>query len=349
MEITREQFEQQRRPRFGTANPERMQLPFWEWMIRAGKIPAEELARPLGKYGLVMRNGVLKSWYGPCRARDFFKVPVDRKDGPIWTFSRDGASRTELPDGRLVCIAGEHEDSYDPDFYIYNDVVVFTPKGSIEIYGYPKEVFPPTDSHTATLAGDRIIVIGCLGYPDDRRSGQTPVYSVDLSDYHISEMHTSGALPGWISKHEASLDQNGTITIRGGQIDLAERRCLRRNFEDYALDIQSREWHRLTNRNWKQFSVFPEKPGFFPLEHDPELEVLLPRSIDHSVSATDDEDFNWIRILVWDVSVSLYKSVFTIDVVVEGELADDLVRRMVEEIHANVEAAIKQPCELEQV
>ena len=34
MEITREQFDQQWRPRFGLANPERMQLAFWEWMIR---------------------------------------------------------------------------------------------------------------------------------------------------------------------------------------------------------------------------------------------------------------------------------------------------------------------------
>ena len=34
MEITRKNFESGRQRRFGTANPERMQLAFWEWMIR---------------------------------------------------------------------------------------------------------------------------------------------------------------------------------------------------------------------------------------------------------------------------------------------------------------------------
>ena len=36
-EISRELFDQQRRPRFGNANPERMTLAFWEWMIRGGE------------------------------------------------------------------------------------------------------------------------------------------------------------------------------------------------------------------------------------------------------------------------------------------------------------------------
>jgi len=56
-----------------------------------------------------------------------------------------------LPDGREVLIAGEHEDYYDPDFFIYNDVVVRAPDGKFAIYGYSKEAFPPTDFHTATL------------------------------------------------------------------------------------------------------------------------------------------------------------------------------------------------------
>ena len=38
-----------------------------------------------------------------------------------------GRSTVWLPDGRVVLIAGEHEDSYDPDFCIYNDVVVIQP------------------------------------------------------------------------------------------------------------------------------------------------------------------------------------------------------------------------------
>ena len=37
MQITREVFDEQRRPRFGTANPERMRLEFWDWMIRGNQ------------------------------------------------------------------------------------------------------------------------------------------------------------------------------------------------------------------------------------------------------------------------------------------------------------------------
>lgn len=57
-------------------------------------------------------------------------------------FRRFGRSSTLLADGRLVLIGGEHEDSYDSDFCIYNDVVVRHPDGRLEVFGYPKEVFP---------------------------------------------------------------------------------------------------------------------------------------------------------------------------------------------------------------
>src|SRR5262245_9796777 len=110
MVISREVFEQQRRPRFGTANPERMQLEFWEWMIRGGEEAPSQDEGVLGKLGQMMRNGILRSRYGPWRSRDLFNVPANCKDGPIWTFDRMGPTQTELPDGRLVCIGGEHED-----------------------------------------------------------------------------------------------------------------------------------------------------------------------------------------------------------------------------------------------
>jgi hypothetical protein len=175
-QISQEIFEQQRRPRFGNANPERMNCAFWEWMIRGDETTPIAKEGGLAGAGLMMRAGKLKSAYGPYRARDFFQVTLNREDGPIWTFERYGATRNDLPDGRVIRIGGEHEDSYDPDFCIYNDVVVFGPEDEIEIYGYPKEIFPPTDFHSATLVGDEIIVVGCLGNVNGRRPGFTPVY-----------------------------------------------------------------------------------------------------------------------------------------------------------------------------
>jgi hypothetical protein len=295
-----------------------------------------------------MREGKLKSVYGPYRARDLFNIPLNREDGPIWTFDRMGATRSQLSDGRVVCVGGEHEDFYDPDFYIYNDVVTIGPAGQIAIYGYPKEVFPPTDFHTATVAGDRIFIIGCLGYKDDRRPDHTPVYALDLSQYRISEIATSGEKPGWISEHEASYDQKGIITIRRGQV-IRERdghQRTRRNLEDYALDLKSWVWQRLTNRNWLEFSIRQEE-GLFVLGHRPKPEALLPRDMEHTIVPCEGgED---ARVIVAGVPVSFTLGVKYIEVVVEGDMPAGLAGRMAEQIRTNAEAAIQRRRILEQI
>jgi hypothetical protein len=95
--------------------------------------------------------------------------------------------------------------SYDPDFYIYNDVVIQRPDGRIDILGYPRGEFPPTDVHTATLVSNRIVVIGSLGYPEERRPGETPVMILGLETLSVSPVHTSGTAPGWIHSHKAVL------------------------------------------------------------------------------------------------------------------------------------------------
>jgi hypothetical protein len=296
-----------------------------------------------------MREGKLKSGYGPYRARDLFKVPLNREDGPIWTFDRMGASHTVLPDLRVVCVGGEHEDSYDPDFCIYNDVVVFGPADQIEIYGYPKEVFPPTDFHTATLVSDRVIMIGCFGYQNNRRPGYTPVYALDLSGYRISEIETSGEKPGWLFKHEAEIDTQRVITVRGGEVveEQNGKPRFRRNVEEYALDIRSGVWRRLTNRNWRQYSICQQDRGLFVLEQSPDRETLLPRSIEYTVEPC--EDWNSIRFIVGGVPVSVTVEVSDIEIIIEGELPDDITSRIVEDVRANAEAAIQRRCFLEQV
>ena len=100
-----------------------------------------------------MREGKLKSGYGPYRARDLFNIPLNREDGPIWTFDRMGATRNQSANGRVICVGGEHEDFDDPDFCIYNDVAVLGPAGEVEIYGYPKEPFrQPISTQPPSLA-----------------------------------------------------------------------------------------------------------------------------------------------------------------------------------------------------
>ena len=187
--VTVDEFSRDRRRRFGTANPERIQAPFWEDMIRSGG-NADTARTHFGDQDLSQ---------------------------PIWCHDRFGQSLTRLADGRFVGIAGEHEDSYDPDFEIYSDVIVHDGSGGIAIHGYPRECFPPTDFHSATLVGDAILIIGNLGYPDDRRPGTTSVYRLDLTTFAITRLETRGTPPGWISRHQARFDAaTRTIALSGG-------------------------------------------------------------------------------------------------------------------------------------
>jgi ankyrin repeat protein len=175
---------------WGHHNPEMMDRPFWQAMIRAG----------IAAYaGAQLAGG-------------------KRADCPVWCAQRFGQSLTLLPDGRAIQIGGEHEDSYDCDFCIYNDVFVHHPDGRIDIFCYPEDVFPPTDFHTATLIGDSIYIIGGLGNQGSRRLGETPVYRLDTDTLQIRRIETTGKPPGWISRHRAVLASPHEIRVWGGKI-----------------------------------------------------------------------------------------------------------------------------------
>ncbi|KAK3321672.1 hypothetical protein B0H66DRAFT_552413 [Apodospora peruviana] len=84
-----------------TSNPTLMNKPFWKYMIAKGA--------------------------DAYSARKMLDIRDIGYNAPMWCFDRFGMSTTWLPDGRIVFIGGEHEDFYDPDFFIYNDVVVVQP------------------------------------------------------------------------------------------------------------------------------------------------------------------------------------------------------------------------------
>ncbi len=226
--VTQELFREWRSPRFGKTNPERMSNPIWEWIIKS-RMTAFAI------------NEQLK---GP----DVFEA------GPGWCFKRFGRSSTHLADGRVVLIAGEHEDSYDPNFCIYNDVVVKHPDGRFDIFGYPRELFGPTDFHSATLVGERIIIIGNLSYPEERKPGLTPVIALDLATFAIEAVQTSGEPPGWIYQHTATLSEDGSsIVVRGGEVEQGDHFALSENIDDWRLNLAHWRWERLTQRPWQQW------------------------------------------------------------------------------------------------
>jgi ankyrin repeat protein len=206
--------------RFGQHNAEETSLPFWLAMIRAGA----------------------SAW---CARKAF---DDDGFKEPIWCFERFGRTTIKLADGRIVLVGGEHEDFYDPDFCIYNDVIVFEPDGGLRIFSYPEDVFPPTDNHSATRVGDYVYLIGNLGYQPARKPGFTPVYRLDLRDYRIELVATQGDMPGWISRHRARLVDNA-IVIEGGEVFIAidEGFDLVDNTASWRLDLSTGQWSCLAD------------------------------------------------------------------------------------------------------
>jgi hypothetical protein len=152
---------------------------------------------------------------------------------------------TFLPDGRIVQIGGEHEDNYDDDFCIYNDVFVHEPDGTIRIFGYPDSEFPCTDFHTATLVGQDIWVVGSLGYVSTRRYGETPVFAIDTQSFRARKVTTSGRVPGWIQRHRAVISGD-EICVSGGFISSKGENgeAYEANEEAFVLNTRTLEWRK---------------------------------------------------------------------------------------------------------
>lgn len=226
--ISTELFRQFRSPRRGSGNPEVMTNPVWVWLIEQG----------LSAYS----------------ANETFHGSRSEDAGPCWSWDRYGRSETALPDGRVIRIGGEHEDSYDPNFYIYNDVVMSDPGGRIEIFGYSEEAFPPTDFHTANLVGERIIIIGNLSYPGLRQE-RAQVLAFDANRYVFNRIAPDGVGPSWLHKHSADLVDDGrALLVRGGLVDNPKWTSLVENIDDWRLDLDAWRWDRLTHRAWPRFA-----------------------------------------------------------------------------------------------
>ena len=214
-----EDYQAHKHPQFGMKNPEEVKFPLWIEMVKFGTSAYE-----------------LRTYY---QDKD--------STGAVWCFSRFGRSSTLLPDNRVIKIAGEHEDSYDPDFHIYNDVVVYDGQGGFTIYNYPRDVFQPTDFHSATYFDNWIYIIGNIGYPKDRVIGMTPVYRLNCTSFQIEKVITHGQAPGWISDHHAIL-KDGCIHISGGEVWQKRRgkTKLRKNQSTYIFDLEQHHWHKVS-------------------------------------------------------------------------------------------------------
>ncbi len=225
-QLSQSQYLAGRYRQFGKTNPETMEVDFWKAMVcySCDAYYVRQIFNDLPQFDELAK--------------------LNRQ--PVWCNNRVGQTVTELPDGRIVKIAGEHEDYYDPDFCIYNDVIVDRQDGSFKILGYPKDIFPPTDFHTATLVENYIYIIGSLGYQHDRVYYETPVYRLHCDTFVIEAVETTGDNPGWISEHQAYYRSPSEIAISSGNICAKVKGVVNiiENSEEYILDLINKSWSR---------------------------------------------------------------------------------------------------------
>lgn len=323
--ITNEEFLEWRKPRYGTENPTIINSKVWRSIIAI-----KEDAYSINK----KHNG-----------------PSSFGNGPVWCFSRLGQSLTRV-NGKEIFIAGEHEDYYDPDFYIYNDVVVVNKDDSIDIYNYPKDVFPSTDFHSATLINKKtILIIGSLGYVRNRKTGFTQVFTLNINNFKINKKETFGENPGWIHLHRTILSENKkSITITGGEIDTGTH--VLENLDEWQLDLQTFEWKRLTHNKWERWKIerkdgkgnhiWDIRQALFSLnangdDYGNKNEKLI-KKLDYIIDVSEAEqlyqfndipsfkelpesdEYNIFKISIDDVIIKFKETFYCIEVTIEGTL-----------------------------
>jgi len=326
MAIAKELFISQCKPQFGGSNPDRMYMALWEYLVRTGEDAYFARAK------LALPNVLEES--GACGVRN-----------PDWCFKRFGMTKTAMPDGRIICIAGEHEDSYDPNFCIYNDVVVIRPAegeawvtketGSIEIYGYPREVFRPTDFHSATLVGNEIFVIGRLGYgpTEDPEPPSTPIYSLDTTTYRMRPVVASGSSPGMIFEHHAEYEPaTHSILIRGGFTWDSMREPKKQTQHGvYRLFLHDTRWEQITAHEKHRRFVFDYDGPYYEAKKSD----FLPANVPHRFLLAEERGVWTYEISVSGVRVR-FEDLGPVRAFVEGDLPEETLSKLLSDVATNL-------------
>ena len=304
---------------------------------------------------------MMKNEVSPYQANQ--DLDENHQHHPHWCYYRMGQSETVLPDGTNVLIAGEHEDSYDPDFFIYNDVTVIRPDGEITFFGYSEYLFPPTDNHSATLVGDQIYIIGCLGYPHQRHKDKTPVYSLNINDFHIHKVSTKGLTPSWLHSHAAQLSQDGkSIICEGGDVIHPSGNYVE-NLAKWNLELETGIWTKLSEKKWTRWKIYREDSSRNDLSNisdlqyaqklksdNPRREYLTPHDfiteikargheidlslyenrhippMPHERIGEDENNFRHFRVAIEGVICRIVEGSHEIEFNIEGNLPEEMVK-----------------------
>jgi hypothetical protein len=307
-----------------------MHIDYWEYMVRTGEDP------------FCVRQALGLDSNGPRCGREGSSPGAD----PDWCFQRFGMTRTAMSDERILCIGGEHEDWYDPDFCIYNDVTVLRPdaghsevtidSGAVEIYGYPPEEFPPTDFHSATLVDRQVYVIGRLGYANERKGGVTPIFRLNVDALRIEQVPATGPCPGWIYSHHASYDAGRhAITVRGGKIHIPDAKREALHTAAFRLHLADHRWELLSENETHLRLSLARGPGL--PDRYPTAASFRPQRVPHDWLGSEDAGFDRHSISVAGVRIMFEDCIDRIAVLVEGELDPQLTDHIVLDVLSNLE------------
>ncbi|NJM91531.1 MAG: hypothetical protein HC861_01630 [Rhodospirillaceae bacterium] len=116
--VSRETYRTSKNPRYGVANPERSDNPFWLEMVRRQWPPSRarlhfgDVAPPGARVAPFKEEAPdfgtpeFDGWFGRLSA-DMKRNKLARTiDDVVWTAVRTGALKMELPDGRALLIGG---------------------------------------------------------------------------------------------------------------------------------------------------------------------------------------------------------------------------------------------------
>lgn len=361
--VTKRLFRRWQYAKRATVAAEDMTNPVWEWLFR-GRIDPYVADKQF--------EGTIARFVGRS------SIPSQ----PRWAGCRMGQSKTQLADGRTVWIAGEHEDHYDPDFYIYNDVIFELPNGKIQMWGYPDNAFRPTDFHSATLLKNNtdLLLIGNLGYPEDRRIEHTQIYRLNLDSMEMTEILGTGCQPGWIHDHEISQSEDGTqLLLSGGKV--YNENGIIENIDEWSLQLSDMNWSRLTERNWPRVRIFRIdfqmlhlwRYGTFDYYYDantfdeltreigiePNLEIyktLYQPSIHHQTVQVnldpenfDNDDDSWCtkRIVVDGINMRITDDMQEVIITAEGDLQPSKMVAIADEFRDRISILENSECHWE--
>jgi len=196
-----------------------------------------------------------------CRHFDYSKKEIAKFDLPwsveeYWHIERYGKTTNRAKDGRIIDIGGQTSFQVkDEEGLIYNDVIVYTPGGGIEIFDYHPDDFEPLCYHGTVLLEDKIFILGGLSNTLSMIANDGQIlYCLNLNNYRMDKIVTHGDVPerfNLLRTNSVGYDYEFSYDCKRGALKLTYKTYPEDNIYNYLahthmLELKSLRWEYLT-------------------------------------------------------------------------------------------------------